>query len=453
MGKATSPGRLYVGVDVGGTKILAAAAREPGCIVQRKRRPTPRRGAEQIVQAVTGAVQDVLEAAEAAAADVTAIGVGVPGVVDSAGKVLAAPNLPLAGAAMGEAVGGAFPVPVAVGNDCNAGALGEAWVGTARGADSVVTVMVGTGIGGGFVHAGRVWRGHRHCALEIGHMVMQLDGPTCGCGGRGCFEALASRTAIERQIRRRVADGQKTVLTEVLDGDLRQVRSGALQEALRRSDELVASVLRGAAEVLGHACVNVRHLFDPSVIVLGGGVIEACADFVVPIVQQVVSRDPLAGGEGGQVLVSRLGDDAVPLGAVALARERAGRGCFDERYAAACEYPPLAAPGGGRIMVGETTYTQDVYVRANGEVKKRKKAFAKASPQRIDAGELARVCKGGPEVLLVGAGPGGEAALTDEGARYLALRAIRWQVLPTRQAVREFNRLRCRRAALLRAGG
>ncbi len=145
-------------------------------------------------------------------------------------------------------------------------------------------------------------------------MIMQLGGPKCGCGGHGCFEALASRTAIERDLREAISGGRKSVLLELAGGDISVIRSGMIRKALDVEDELVTQVMRCAAEVLGYACVNVRHLIDPEAIVFGGGVIEACSDFIMPIIENIVGTDPLPGArEGGRVLLSALGDDAVAL--------------------------------------------------------------------------------------------------------------------------------------------
>ena len=133
-----------------------------------------------------------------------------------------------------------------------------------------------------------------------------------------------SRTAIERDIREAVEAGRETVLTDLLDGDLERIKSKALKRALKKGDDLVTEVMRRASEVLGYACLTVRHLLDPEVIVLGGGVMEACGKFIMPIVEEVMASDALPGAtSGGKVVRSELEDDAGVLGAAALAREAA----------------------------------------------------------------------------------------------------------------------------------
>ena len=325
---------LYLGVDVGGTKVQASVVRESGEILARQRCQTPRNEEpEQELRAIESVIEDALAASKKKLRDVQAIGIAIPGVVaPRQGRIIVTPNMNLSGVRISKHLRRRFGVPVAVGNDCNLGALGERWLGAARNAKSAFTILVGTGVGGGFVRKGKLWRGAREAASEIGHIVMQMGGPVCGCGNRGCLEALASRTAIERDLREAVNGGRSSMVTELTGGDLTVIRSRVLCKALEAGDSLVTEVMQRAAEVLGHACLTVRHLIDPEVIVLGGGVIEACGDFVVPIVRQIVEADRLPGArEGGRVVVSALGDDAVVLGAVALARATAGRNPFGKQ--------------------------------------------------------------------------------------------------------------------------
>ena len=300
---------------------------------------------------------------------------------------------------------------------------------------------------------GRLWRGARESAGEIGHIIMQIGGPTCGCGNRGCLEALASRTAIERDIRDALASGRTSILMELGGGDLSVIRSGAIRRALEAEDPLVSEVVRHASEVIGHACLTVRHLIDPEVIVLGGGVIEACSDFVMPIVENIVGSDRLPGArDGGQVFLSALGDDAVVLGAVALARKLVGRSPFKKRFAVAPRYPEIVRASAGEITVGRKTYRRDVYIPVNGKTKKRGKSLCRehdGAGQSIRPKELQKVCRGGPEILFVGAGKEGTIELGEEAQRYLSQRAIRCEVLPTAEAMEAYNRSKQRKAALM----
>jgi glucokinase len=447
--------RLYLGVDIGGTKVQSSLVRESGEIIGRERCPTPRVGGpERVVAAIEKSMDDMVRKGGISASDLTAIGIAVPGVVDpDRGMVVVAPNMRLTGVAIGSLLEARFKAPIAIGNDGNLGALGETWLGSARKAQSALYICVGTGIGSGFVQRGKLWRGDRESAGEIGHMIMQIDGPKCGCGNFGCFEALASRTAIEREIRDAIAAGGKSVLMELAGGDLSVIRSGMIRKALEVEDELVTRVMRRAAEVLGYACINVRHLIDPEAIVFGGGVIEACSDFIMPIVENIVGLDPLPGArDGGRVLLSALGDDAVVLGAVAAARKLVGRSPFKKRFLVKPTYPEISRIGFGEITVDKKTYSCDVYISVGGKVKKRDEALARdvyGSAHTIGPRELEKVCKGGPEVLFIGAGKSGKVELTEDARRFLAQRSIKCEIQPTVKAVESYNRSKLRKATLI----
>ena len=289
--------RLYLGVDIGGTKIQASLVSESGAILGKQRQSTPRTGGpEQVLSMIETVIQEVLTQAKLETTDLTAIGVAVPGVVEpKSGYVVVTPNMSLTGVSIGAHLEGRFHVPVAIGNDGNLGTYGEAWLGSARKARSALGIWVGTGIGAGLVTKGRMWRGARESAGEIGHIIMQIGGPLCGCGNHGCLEALASRTAIERDIRAALQAGGTSKLTELSGGDLSVIRSGAIRKALKAEDPLVTGILHRAAETLGYACLTVRHLVDPEVIVLGGGLIEACSEFMMPILENIVGSDRLPG--------------------------------------------------------------------------------------------------------------------------------------------------------------
>ncbi|MBL7223873.1 MAG: ROK family protein, partial [Candidatus Brocadiae bacterium] len=318
---------LYIGVDVGGTKVLAALVQSTGEIVARHRCPTPRDASpeatvEAIMQAMEGALADQGLTSKA----LKGIGLTIPGVVDpAAGHIVVTPNMNLTGITIGPLVTQRFGVPVVIGNDVNMGTLGEKWLGAARRARSAVGIMVGTGIGGGVIVDGKLVTGCREAAGEIGHMVVQIGGPQCGCGNYGCLEALASRTAIERDIRQAIADGKQTLVEDLLKETDGLVKSSVLRKALKAGDKVVTQIMQRASEVLGYGCLTVRHLLDPDVIVLGGGVIEACGRFVLPIVRGIVASDALAGARPGSYIAeSERGDDAVVYGAVALAMTECG---------------------------------------------------------------------------------------------------------------------------------
>lgn len=314
---------FYIGVDVGGTKISAGLVRPDGKIIGWEKSSTPRKqGAAEVMKVIIRAVRDVMRDAGLKPKKLRGIGVGLPGVVDPAGEsLLAAPNIPLAGHPVAKILRKRFDTKVSLGNDVNLGVLGESWLGAAEGLHDVVGIFPGTGVGGGVVCAGRLLMGAHGAAAELGHLVLDPDGPLCGCGNRGCLEAYASRTAIERDIRAGVREGRRTEIAALNGGRLDIIKSKVLARALKRHDPLVTAVIRAASERLGQACVSLRHAFDPEAIIFGGGLIEACGEHILPIVSKRLSKDPLFKKVGAcRVMRSRLGDDAVVLGAVALVR-------------------------------------------------------------------------------------------------------------------------------------
>jgi len=425
--KRTHKPSLYVGVDVGGTKVMAAVVTPTGDILGSHRTPTPRDAKpEKTVKAILKAIASVLDEQEVAPADLGGIGLTIPGVVDpDTGTIVVTPNMNLTGVVIVPVVEERFGVPVAIGNDVNMGTLGEKWLGAARRAQSAVCVMVGTGIGGGVIMNGKLVRGSREAAGEVGHMIVEIGGPQCGCGNYGCWEALASRTAIERDIRQAVADGKDTMVTRLVEKTDGLFKSSVLRKALRAGDKVVTKVVRRASEVLGYGCLTIRHLLDPEVIILGGGVIEACAE-------------------------SELGDDAVVLGAVALAMEARGEDPMKVKLPVP-DYPTVESTEFGQIVIDGETYGTDVRIGADGKARKRNKKRVKerlGTSHKIDANELDKACQGHPDVLIIGTGQQGAGALTADGEEYLEARRLEFQALPTPEAAVAYNRAKGRRAAI-----
>jgi glucokinase len=446
--------RRYIGVDVGGTKLLALAVTSQGKALGRHKEATRQDGtplAEQASAAIEGALSD----AGLAMDEIEGIGLGVPGVVDSqTGRFLRAPNLVIDDPDLAAGLKQRHGVPVAIGNDVNLGTLAEAWLGAGRGAHTVVGVFVGSGIGGGLVIDGRLRTGPSDLAGEIGHMVLMVDGPECGCGNRGCFEALASRGAIERELRRALARRRSAKTDGLLSGE--RIKSGALADALRAGDRVVTRVMRRAGHHLAQGVLTIRHLLDPDVIILGGGVIEACGDFLVPIIEDEVRSNPYKGSRDAlRIAVSELGDDAVALGAAALVRAHAAEVSVEElelRPSRAAERGrPKAPPGYPRVdevrfgvaVVEGAEMAYDVYVHADGKVAKRKKKRARkryGTSHVLDADELAKVCRGDPRTVIIGNGFQGMVRLAEDARQYLETSGADWHVLPTPDAAELYNR-------------
>lgn len=453
--KPANQANLYIGVDVGGTKIQASVLTESGLILARHRRPTPRETkSKNVLKAIITAIEEVVDEQKLKTSQIAGIGVVAPGVVDpDKGKVLFAPNLDIAGLEISEQLKKQFNVKTALGNDCNLGTLGEKWLGTGRNAKSVVGLFPGTGMGGGYVLNGQVFRGSRESAMEIGHIVMQVDGPKCACGMNGCFEALASRSAIEKTIREKIQQGKKSIITELLDGDLSIIKSGTIKEAIEANDKLTCDIIKEASRIIGLGCINIRHILDPEMIVLGGGLIEACGDFMYPIICETVDTDPLPGtGKGGEIFIGSLGDDAVVLGAVALARIAVDKSPFDAKYKTVSSNdmkPELEFDPEKGLVIEEKVYSEGAYIRVNGRVRKRvrdkgKERFAKISS--IGTEELKKICKGGPELVLFASSKKDEE-LNSEAQNFLKRRCIESKILSIDNFIKEYNNTDLRKAA------
>ena len=312
----------FVGVDLGGTKILAGLF-DSGLRLRGTAKITTKaqRGSEAVLERVARCVRDAVDEADLVMEQVRAVGLGVPGTVDSTtGEVLFAPNLGWREVALRKPLEKLLGVPVLVENDCNVAALGVQVVELKNKPRSMIGVFIGTGIGGGIVLEGELYTGASHLAGEIGHMTLQCNGPKCGCGRNGCFEALASRTAMLQRIKTALKDGEKTVLTEILE-DLDRLRSGDLRKALRRGDKLTKTIVEDAARYTGLALANLTNLLNPEMIVLGGGIIEALGDEMLGVILETVKLHAMAGSMTGlEIRESTLGDHAAITGAAVLAK-------------------------------------------------------------------------------------------------------------------------------------
>ncbi len=321
-----SKAEYVVGVDLGGTKILSGVFKHSlECLATAKLSTKSQRGVDNVIERIARCVQDAVDEADLSIKQVAGIGIGAPGAVDfDAGKVIFAPNMegwkdvPLK-KELEKLVG----VPVFVENDCNIAALGV-YAGELKSKPKcLIGIFVGTGIGAGIIINGDLYSGFTHTAGEVGHMVLEVSGPKCGCGNKGCFEALASRTAIFQQIKAGIKDGKKTLLTDMLGNDLNDLRSGDLRKAIRKGDQFVDRVVEDAAEYIGIATANLVNILNPEVVVLGGGVIEALEDEMMGVIVETVKDYAMPGSmDGVEIIASKLGDAAGITGGAVLARKK-----------------------------------------------------------------------------------------------------------------------------------
>jgi glucokinase len=305
-----------VGIDLGGTKVQAVLV-DGDDLVADVRTSTPAGGPEAVVEAIAALLADLGSGAKG-----VPIGVGAPGVIDPRTGVLhRAPNLPGfdAGVALGPMVAEATGAErVVVANDANVAVVAEHVMGAGRGAADVLGVWVGTGVGGGFVLDGRLRVGPSGLTGEIGHVVVVDGGRRCACGLDGHLEAYAGRAGMEKEARRRYADGEATLLVE-LAGEGR-MKSGIFAKALEAGDRVAEELLEEAVQALGVALSTAATLIDLQRIVVGGGVAEKLGVPYVARIGEATRRRLLVPETGPEVLPAELGDLAGALGAALLVR-------------------------------------------------------------------------------------------------------------------------------------
>jgi glucokinase len=319
-------GRYNVGVDLGATKIFSLAALPDGREAGSDRRLTlADRGPQAVIGRIVESVRAALAAAGAAEADLAAVGVVTPGPVDQKhGVVRNAPNLPgWEVMPVVQILRDALGVPVILENDADGAALGEHAFGAGRGFRNMIFITVSSGIGGGIIVDGRLYRGATGAAGEVGHMVLDEGGPLCGCGQRGCLEALASGTAIAARAAALVAEGESPLLAR-LARESPPLRAEDVQQAALEGDAVAQRVIREAGHYLGLGLVNLVHVFNPHGIVIGGGV-SHMGDLILEPAREVVRQRcfPLSQ-EGLSIVAGVLGDRAGALGAIVALGEAGG---------------------------------------------------------------------------------------------------------------------------------
>lgn len=313
--------REFVAVDLGGTNVRAARYHDDVTPVARAQTLT---GAGEGIQAVEQRLLDTIRAVmPSRAEDVTAIGIGAPGPLNPRTGILVAPaNLPLKNYPMKDVVEREFGRPVFVGNDANVAGLAEWKFGAARGIDDVLYLTISTGIGSGMIVGGRMLVGREGLAAEAGHIVVLPEGPACGCGLRGHLEAMANGRAIARAAQERVRSGADSRLLELAGGKVEDITAITVGQAAAQGDPAAIEVLREAGTWIGRAVADLLHLFNPGIVIIGGG-ISKTGELLLEPLRQAMRRQCLSPAywQDVPVVQAALGDDVGLLGALALALE------------------------------------------------------------------------------------------------------------------------------------
>jgi glucokinase len=312
-----------IGFDLGGTKMIAALVDGEGRILSRARGKTPgEEGADAVAAAMAETVREVCAEGGIEPSAVRAIGAAVPGVIESGRGTVTLTNLNLKDYPLRDSLEKALGVKVVLENDVNAGTWAEFSVGAAVGYRHVIGVFVGTGIGGGLVLDGKLYRGARGAAGEIGHLIIQDGGPLCGCGQYGCLEAFASRTAMAKDAVAAAAAGNLPELIDKTGTDFKKFKSSVFERGLEKENPAIAKIVDRAAYHLGVGLANAAMLLNPEAFVIGGGFADRLREgYLKRVTETMRERTMPFVGKGVKVLLGSLGDDAVPLGAALLAME------------------------------------------------------------------------------------------------------------------------------------
>jgi len=314
---------VIAAVDLGATSIEVALTKLGGEILVCRSEPADiKDGPKPILRRAKALLAELLDEQPAGPRDVLAIGMGVPGPVEQAAGILRSPPImpgwdrfPIRGAFAGD-----YAAPVFIDNDVNLMALGEHRGGVGRGVDNMLFVKVGTGIGGGIIADGHLYRGTHGCAGDIGHISVDPDGPICTCGNSGCLEAMAAAPAIVLEAERRAREGLSTVLAKKLE-ECGEFDARDVGEAAMVGDYEALDIIRGSGRLIGSVLASLVSVLNPSLIVIGGGVAQIGHSFLAEIRSTVYQRSLPLATRNLPIVLSELEETAGVTGASVIAAE------------------------------------------------------------------------------------------------------------------------------------
>jgi glucokinase len=316
-------------VDIGGTKVLIALFSPDGQILARDVIPTlVKQGVNSVIERIHSAIDSLLIQKQLAPPQLCGIGIACAGGIDTGRGMVVTPSPNMPGwenVPLRHIMEEKFHIESCVVNDASAAALGEHRFGAGRGVNHLVLLTLGTGIGGGIIADGRLYLGAVGAAAELGHMTIDADGPKCRCGNTGCLEMLASGTAVARETVNRLNKGEKSSLVQMVGGNLGKITAEQVGRAGRKGDALAIDILSRAAYYLGIGMVNVVNIFNPEMIVIGGGMAGLGEMLIGPGRRMVMERAFSISSGIVRIVTAGLGNDAGIYGAAVFARESAKR--------------------------------------------------------------------------------------------------------------------------------
>ncbi len=310
----------YIGIDVGGTNLVAGLVDEEGTILDKISHPVNRGlSAGQLCQEIVRLAKAACETGEVPEGQIEAVGIGVPGLVNNQqGIVVQTPNMAFQHTPLREAFQREWEIPVYLGNDANCAAIGEYWAGAAKGCSPAVVITLGTGIGGGMVVDGKLFAGYANGGMEPGHMMIHPNGMLCGCGNRGCWEQYGSATALVRLTQKEMEHNRDSVLWELCEGDRYKVQGRTAFQAARLGDAAAQRVLSAYLQGLAIGMVNLVNILQPEVICLGGGISNAEDELLLDPLRELVNRGSFDKNNPTRLVRAALGNDAGVVGAALL---------------------------------------------------------------------------------------------------------------------------------------
>jgi len=322
--------RFVVGIDLGGSKILTVITNARGDILSRDYRPTPAvEGPETVIQQILKSVDSASDQCGIAIAKLSAIGVGAPGISNpETGVVFTSPHLPgWKNVPLKDIIQSQLGAKTFIINDANAAALAELHFGAGRGARNLIYVTISTGIGGGIIINGELYTGALGTAGEVGHMIIVDNGLPCDCGNTGCWETLASGSALARKAKQRIKEGVPSSIPDYVGGDVEEVTAKVIQTAAEQGDALARELVAEAGYYLGVGLANLINIFNPEVIVIGGGLSNMGDMLLEPAFKVAGERAYKEAYQVVRFALAELGENSGALGAAAFAfREMKKRG-------------------------------------------------------------------------------------------------------------------------------
>ena len=313
---------LILGVDLGGTKILTAVVNSQGKMLSIDHSCTPAaEGPDAVMQSIVESTGRALDQAEIAIYELDAIGIGAAGLSNpETGIIFTSPNLPgWRDVPLRDVIEKRLGKKTFLINDANAAALGEFYFGAGRGSRNFIYITISTGIGGGIIIDGKIYTGATGAAGEVGHMTIDVNGPLCNCGNKGCWEILASGTALAREAKHRIKDGVKTSILDYVDGDMEKVTARVIHTAAQQGDSLAKEVIARTGYYVGIGLANLINIFNPEMIVIGGGLSNIGDMLLGPAFEEAGKRAYREAFEVVRFAPAELGRNSGVLGASAFA--------------------------------------------------------------------------------------------------------------------------------------